>query len=210
MEDSKEDKLLKTLKLLNYMGLKDITLDSGSTDTLKELKKTVVKCTRCRLHKNRKNVVFGKGNPTAEIVLIGEAPGKWEDEKGIPFVGAAGKELDRALEEAGIERNDIYITNVVKCRPPGNRNPKSDEIETCNPYLKKQLEIINPSVLVFMGNIPLSLATGNPSGITKKRGKIMKYLSFTVIPTFHPAYITRNPASHQILVSDFKKASSLV
>jgi uracil-DNA glycosylase family 4 len=170
----------------------------------RDLMEEVASCKKCLLHKTRTNPVFGKGPIDAEIMLIGEAPGREEDLQGIPFVGKAGKELDNILRAAGIEKDKVFITNVVKCRPPGNRNPQENEMMKCNPYLVKQIQIIRPKVIVLLGNIALSLVTGSASGITKMRGKTYEYMSYPAIPTFHPAYIIRNPGSEKIVIEDFK------
>jgi DNA polymerase len=154
----------------------------------------------------RTNAVFGKGPIDAKIMLIGEAPGREEDLKGLPFVGKAGRELDRMLSAAGIDPSEVFITNVVKCRPPGNRNPESYEMMKCNPYLIKQVQEICPKVIILLGNIALSLVTEKPSGITKMRGKTLEYMSYPAIPTFHPAYVIRNPGSAKTVIEDFKKA----
>lgn len=210
MEDYQKNKILDALILLRYMGFKDIDRKLVNTDPLIDLNKEVAKCRKCRLHQTRTNTVFGEGPKDANLVIIGEAPGGQEDKQGVPFVGAAGEELNRILTMAGVNRSEIFITNVVKCRPPGNRNPNNDEIDICNYYLRRQLEIINPQVLVILGNVALSLITGTIGGITGLRGKKMEYLSYPAIPTFHPAYVIRNPGSRKIIVEDIKKAFRLI
>lgn len=210
MEDSKKNKLKEILVLLKYMGFEKIDVRSPNTSPLSNLEKAVAGCKKCRLHETRTNTVFGEGPANADFMIIGEAPGEREDEQGLPFVGAAGRELDIVLELAGIDRKDIYITNVVKCRPPGNRNPDMDEIESCIGYLKRQLEMINPEVIILLGNVALSLVTGTASGITKMRGKKMKYLSYTAIPTFHPVYVIRNPRSRELVAKDLKEAKRCI
>lgn len=206
MENHQQSKVVEVLKLLKYMGLEEVDNSLSSGSPFSDLIDEVRNCKKCDLHKTRTNAVFGKGPIDAKIMLIGEAPGRDEDLKGIPFVGKAGKELDSMLSSAGIKIDEVFITNVVKCRPPGNRNPESYEMMKCNPYLVRQVEVIRPKVIILLGNIALSLVTGSASGITKMRGKIMEYMSYPAIPTFHPAYVIRNPGSAKIVVEDFKKA----
>jgi uracil-DNA glycosylase family 4 len=205
MENYQKDKIIEVLKLLKYMGFDKVDSSLLRDSTFGVLINEVRECKKCELYKNRTNAVFGKGPIDAKVMIIGEAPGREEDLQGIPFVGAAGKELDSMLHSAGINKNDVFITNVVKCRPPGNRNPEELEIMRCNPYLVKQIQVIRPKVIVLLGNIALSLVTGTPSGITKMRGKTYEYMSYPAVPTFHPAYVVRNPGSKKIVIEDFKK-----
>ena len=206
MENYQQNKVVEVLKLLKYMGLEEIDNSLSSDSPCSNLIDEVKNCKKCELHKTRTNAVFGKGPIDAKIMLIGEAPGRDEDLKGVPFVGRAGKELDSMLSSAGIDTDEVFITNVIKCRPPGNRNPESYEMMKCNPYLVRQVQVIRPKVIVLLGNIALSLVTGSVSGITKMRGKTMEYMSYPAIPTFHPAYVIRNPGSEKIVIEDFKKA----
>jgi len=206
METYQQDKIVEVLKLLEYMGLKEVDDSLVNVSPFEDLIEQIKNCTKCGLHKTRKNAVFGKGPIDAKIMLIGEAPGMEEDMQGVPFVGRAGKKLEGILSEAGIDIDEIFITNVVKCRPPGNRNPEIYEIMKCSPYLVEQIRVIRPEMIVLLGNIALSLVTGNPGGITKMRGKTLEYMSIPAIPTFHPAYILRNPGSEKIVIEDFKKA----
>ena len=146
-------------------------------------------CTRCRLAQGRTRVVFGVGAPDAELVFIGEGPGFHEDRQGEPFVGAAGQLLTRMLEGIALSREQVYICNVVKCRPPGNRDPRPDEIDACTPWLVEQLSLIQPRVIVTLGNFATRFVLDTPSGITRMRGRIHDWHGRTVIPTFHPAAI---------------------
>lgn len=149
---------------------------------------SIENCQKCSLHKLRNNLVFGAGNPDAELMLIGEAPGREEDLQGKPFVGAAGRLLTEALGRVGLSRADVYIANILKCRPPGNRNPQPEEIEVCFPYLEHQIEIIKPKLICTMGNFASQLLLKTSQGITHIRGKIQWYKENTcVIPIFHPA-----------------------
>src|SRR6266567_947934 len=163
------------------------------TMTLQELAAEAAGCTRCRLSQGRTQVVFGVGDPNAGVMFIGEGPGYYEDKQGEPFVGAAGQLLTRLLGEIGLRREDVYIANVVKCRPPGNRDPLPDEIEACRPYLEAQLTFIDPSVVVTLGNFATKLLLETKEGITKLRGREFPFRERGVlIPTLHPAAVLRN------------------
>jgi len=148
-------------------------------------------CTRCALAETRTQVVFGAGSPTASVMFVGEAPGFHEDQQGIPFVGAAGKLLDRLLDEIGVARDDTYIGNVLKCRPPGNRDPRPEEIEACKSYLADQLRLIDPPVVMTLGNFATKLLLKRDMGITKTRGQIYPWWNRHLVPTFHPAAALR-------------------
>lgn len=159
---------------------------------LDTLRITAESCTDCRLAETRTNVVFGVGSPNADVMIVGEAPGKNEDLQGEPFVGAAGRLLDSLLSEVGIERDQVYIANVLKCRPPGNRDPRPDEIDACKGYLRTQLELIAPTVVVTLGNFATKLLLKTETGITKMRGQRYRWWrDIIVVPTFHPAAALR-------------------
>ncbi|MEK6877341.1 MAG: uracil-DNA glycosylase [Thermoproteota archaeon] len=167
------------------------------------IRSQVISCTKCSLSKTRTNAVPGKGNPKAEILFIGEAPGRNEDQKGEPFVGSAGKILTEALSSAGLSRDDVYITNVVKCRPPNNRVPLQEEKESCQPYLSKELEIIKPKIICIMGNTAYgSLLNGN--SITRNRGKIIEKDGQKYFLTIHPAATIYNQELKSVLKDDIK------
>lgn len=151
-------------------------------------------CTACRLSDGRTHVVFGDGDPHAAVVFVGEAPGKREDEQGLPFVGPSGQLLDRLLSEIGLERRDVYIANVVKCRPPSNRDPRPDEIDTCKGYLREQLKLIDPKVVVTLGNFSSKLLLSTEVGITRLRGRAYEWWGRFLVPTFHPAAALRGSA----------------
>ncbi len=165
----------------------------GAT-TMDELRATALVCTACRLAEGRTQVVFGDGDPQADVVFVGEAPGQREDEQGIPFVGPSGKLLDRLLGEIGLERSDVYIANVVKCRPPKNRDPRPDEIEACKGYLRAQLSLIDPKVVVTLGNFSSKLLLNTETGITRLRGTAYEWWGRYLVPTFHPAAALRGSA----------------
>src|SRR5207248_1761521 len=159
------------------------------TETLQELAREASTCTRCRLARGRTQVVFGVGHPAAGVMFIGEGPGYHEDKQGEPFVGAAGQLLNRMLQEIGTRREDVYIANVVKCRPPGNRDPLPDEIEACSPWLAEQVDLIDPAIIVTLGNFATRHILDRPASISRVRGQRFVWRGRTVIPTFHPAAV---------------------
>jgi DNA polymerase len=161
--------------------------------TLRVLGEEVSGCTRCRLHEGRRNAVFGEGNAAAEVVIVGEAPGFEEDRTGRPFVGPAGKLLDLILLTAGFPRSAVYICNVLKCRPPDNRDPARDEVEQCSAHLKRQLEAIGPSVLLAVGKFAAQTLTGSEQSIGALRGRVHSYQGIPLVATYHPAFLLRSP-----------------
>jgi DNA polymerase len=160
--------------------------------TLEVVEQEALVCTKCRLAGGRTQVVFGVGNPHADLMFIGEAPGFHEDKQGEPFVGAAGQLLTKLLGDIGLQRSDVYIANTLKCRPPGNRDPMPDEIESCKPWLKEQLDLIDPRVIATLGNFSTQLLLGKKVGISKVRGQRFEWRGRVLIPTFHPAAILRS------------------
>lgn len=176
--------------------------------SLEEIRAVVGDCRKCELCQTRSQLVFGVGNPQARVMFIGEAPGANEDATGEPFVGRAGKNLDGILSLAGLKREDIYIANVLKCRPPKNRNPKADEILACTPYLREQIRSIWPEVIVTLGNPSTHFVLKTETGITKLRGRFHQMGHFKVMPTLHPAAALRNPAWQQLLEEDFRMLGS--
>ena len=168
-------------------------------------------CTRCKLHTlGRKQVVFGVGNPDADLMFVGEAPGADEDQQGEPFVGRAGQLLTKIIEAIGLRREDVYIANVIKCRPPGNRNPEGDEVERCEPFLFRQIDAIKPRVIVALGKFAAQSLLKTTDPITRLRGRTFTYRGATLIPTFHPAYLLRNPASKRDVWEDMKKVRAIL
>lgn len=172
--------------------------------TLEELESIVSKCNRCDLHRGRKNVVFGEGNPNAKIMFIGEGPGYNEDQKGRPFVGRAGKLFDKILEAIGVRRESIYIANIVKCRPPNNRNPLEVESKTCIEYLRWQVKIIDPDILVCLGAVAAKNIIDSNFKITASRGKWIKKGKFHIVATYHPAALLRDENKKKDAWEDFK------
>lgn len=162
-------------------------------------------CRRCNLCRERKKIVFGVGDPEADLVVLGEAPGEQEDLKGEPFVGPAGQMLDKMLEHVlGLKREQVYILNVVKCRPPKNRNPHPDEVEACRPFLEGQLAAIGPKVVLLLGTVALKALFGAEAGIMRARGRWHEYGGIPVMPTFHPAYLLRKPEDKRLTFDDLK------
>jgi uracil-DNA glycosylase len=171
-------------------------------------------CVRCPLHQGRSNVVFGNGNADADLMFVGEAPGHHEDLQGLPFVGRAGKLLDQLLEEIGLSRKDVFVANTVKCRPPGNRDPQPDEIESCRPYLQRQVELIEPKVICTLGNFATKLLTRSNRGITGVHGWPQVHelggLTVRIYPLYHPAAALRTPKVLQELRTDFERLPALL
>lgn len=171
---------------------------------ISEIEDVLGDCKRCELGKTRNNLVFGAGNPRARVVIVGEAPGKNEDLIGEPFVGSAGKMLDELLALANLQRDDVYITNVLKCRPPSNRNPHPEEIEICAPYLREEIRSVWPDVIVCLGNFATKFILNTEKGITHLRGHVYKNGHFAVIPTFHPAACLYRRQWKSFVEEDFK------
>jgi uracil-DNA glycosylase len=178
-------------------------LPSGARE-LELLRGEIGECTRCKLHPTRTNIVFGTGNPAARLMFIGEAPGEEEDLQGKPFVGKAGQLLTRILKAMNLEREDVYIANILKCRPPSNRNPQADEIATCEPFLRRQVEIIQPAVLCALGTFAAQTLLQTDQKISRLRGKFHDYHGIRLMPTFHPAYLLRNPNDKRLVWEDMK------
>ncbi|MCX7703276.1 MAG: uracil-DNA glycosylase [Planctomycetota bacterium] len=172
---------------------------------LESLKQKTLTCRLCDLSKTRTNVVFGDGNPYADILFIGEAPGYNEDVQGLPFVGDAGKLLDKNLEAMGLKRSDVYIANIIKCRPPNNRAPLPDEIMACYPHLLRQIETIQPKIIVALGHIAAKTLLKTKASMSEIRGKFFSFSNIPVLPTFHPAYLLRNPADKKKVWEDMQK-----
>jgi len=178
--------------------------------TLQELGHSLTDCQRCRLSSGRTQVVFGAGNPHADIMFVGEAPGFYEDKQGIPFVGAAGKLLNELLEGVGLSRDDVYIANVIKCRPPDNRNPLPDEVDTCKPFLFQQIEAIKPKVVCTLGNFAMQTLLDKKIGIMKVRGQVFPVQDFFVFPLLHPAAALHQGNLKEPLREDFRKLKTFL
>ena len=178
--------------------------------TLQELSHSLKDCQRCRLASGRTQVVFGVGNPQATIMFVGEAPGFYEDRQGEPFVGAAGRLLNELLQSAGLSRNDVYIANVIKCRPPDNRDPLPDEVDTCKPFLFQQIELIKPKVVCTLGNFAMQTLLGKKVGIMKMRGQSFQVQNFWVFPMLHPAAALHQGNLKETIADDFRKLKTFL
>jgi uracil-DNA glycosylase family 4 len=174
-------------------------------DSLLKIREDYGECTRCKLHSTRNKLVFGDGNPKAELVFVGEGPGRDEDAQGLPFVGRAGKLLTQMIEAMGLQRSDVYICNVVKCRPPENRLPEPDEIKTCSPFLLRQLDVIDPKVIVCLGACSAQTLLETNRGISHFRGQWLDFRGRKLMATYHPAYLLRNPAAKADVWKDLQK-----
>jgi uracil-DNA glycosylase family 4 len=172
---------------------------------LDALREEIGDCTRCKLSKGRQNIVFGEGDPEAVLMFIGEAPGREEDIQARPFVGEAGKLLTRLIEKMGLSREKVYIGNIVKCRPPQNRDPEEDEMRTCSPFIDRQIDIIFPRIIISLGRVASQTLMGTKIPITKLRGRFYEYKGIPVMPTFHPAYLLRNPKDKWLVWEDVQK-----
>jgi len=175
------------------------------TMTLESIREEIGDCQRCKLAPKRTNIVFGSGNPNAELVFVGEAPGYDEDQQGLPFVGRAGQLLTKIIESIDLKREDVYICNVLKCRPPENRNPEPDEVAACNPFLKKQLATIRPKIVCCLGTFAAQNVLQTAAPISKLRGKFFDMDGIRVIATFHPAYLLRSPDKKREVWEDMKQ-----
>ena len=173
-------------------------------ENLEEIKEVVKRCEKCGLCKGRTNTVFGVGNENADIMFIGEGPGADEDREGIPFVGKAGKLMDQAFIGLGINREDVYIANIVKCRPPQNRNPEKEEVDACLDYLRNQVMLIKPKIIVLLGSVALKNILGEDYGITSSRGKWIEKKGIKYMPTFHPAALLRDESKKIDFWNDLK------
>jgi len=174
-------------------------------ETLEEIRQDLGDCQRCKLAPTRKTIVFGQGDPHAALVFVGEGPGADEDEQGLPFVGRAGKLLNRMIQSIDMKREEVYICNIVKCRPPMNRTPEKDEVDACSPFLFRQLKAIQPRLICCLGAPAMKTLLGIKEGITRVRGQFFDYAGTKAIVAYHPAYILRNPREEKILREDFEK-----
>lgn len=172
--------------------------------SLDEVREHLGECTRCKLHTGRKTIVFGVGSPTADLVFVGEGPGADEDAQGIPFVGRAGQLLTKIIEAMQMRREDVYICNIIKCRPPDNRNPEPDEIAACEPFLKAQLAVLKPKVICCLGTFAAQTLLRTKESISRLRGRFQSYEGIPLLPTFHPAYLLRNPHEKRTVWEDMK------
>lgn len=178
---------------------------SSKEKALERLRREIGDCRRCKLSKSRKNIVFGEGDPQAKLMFIGEGPGRDEDIQARPFVGDAGRLLTRLIEKLGLRREGVYIANIVKCRPPLNREPEEDEIRACKPFIEEQIEIVKPKVIVCLGKVSAQTLMGTDVPISRLRGHFFSFKNIPVMPTFHPAYLLRNPKDKRLTWDDMQK-----
>jgi DNA polymerase len=203
------DELIQQLEFLRDIGISSIEMaaapEKRTESGLETVRAELGDCKRCKLAPLRTNIVFGSGNPNAELVFVGEAPGYDEDAQGLPFVGRAGQLLTKIIESIDIKRDDVYICNVLKCRPPENRNPEPDEVLACNPFLKKQLASIRPKIVCCLGTFAAQTVMQTASPISKLRGRFHDIDGMRVIATFHPAYLLRSPDKKREVWEDMKQ-----
>ncbi len=209
--------LKRHLEYRQMMGLKEIPVSNKAVSssapklqTLEQIQAELGDCTRCRLHQGRNNLVFGNGSPNADLMFIGEGPGFDEDKQGIPFVGRAGQLLTKIIEAMKFKRENVYIANIVKCRPPNNRNPELDEMETCLPFLEKQIRAIQPKVIICLGKFAAQTILNTLKPISRLRGTMSEYKGIPVMPTFHPAYLLRNPEAKKQVWADVQQVMNLL
>lgn len=193
---------LKSAVVATSHGAAETTTERVSLKTIRD---ELGDCQRCTLSESRKNIVFGVGDPSAELMFVGEAPGEQEDEEGMPFVGKSGQLLDKMIAAMGWSRQSVYIANVLKCRPPNNRDPKADEVDACQPFLAKQIDSIAPKVIVTLGKPAAHLILQTKATISSLRGHWHEYRGIRVMPTFHPAYLLRDPRKKKEAWSDLKQ-----
>ena len=183
------------------------SLNTPTVETLEEIRTELGKCSRCKLHRTRRTLVFGEGNEKAKLMFVGEGPGYDEDVQGRPFVGKAGQLLTKIIQSIHLQREEVYITNIIKCRPPQNRNPEPDEIECCNPFLLKQINAIQPQIICALGTFAAQTLLKTDTKITALRGRFFDFAGIKVIPTYHPAYLLRNPDRKKEVWEDMKMIS---
>jgi len=186
------------------------SMEKIAGDSLLKTREDLGECTRCKLHSTRHKIVFGDGNPKAELVFVGEGPGADEDVQGLPFVGRAGKLLTQMIEAMGLQRKDVYICNVVKCRPPENRQPEEDEVKSCSPFLLRQIDVIAPKVLVCLGATAAKTLLQTNRGISQFRGEWLEFRGRKLLATYHPAYLLRNPPAKSEVWKDLQKVMAVL
>jgi len=200
-----------TLSTQNLQNEAPLTFSRNATEALAAIREDIGDCTRCKLHTlGRTQIVFGVGNPEADLMFVGEAPGADEDEQGIPFIGRAGQLLTKIIEAIDLRRDDVYIANIIKCRPPQNRNPEPDEVASCEPFLFRQIDVIKPKVIVALGKYAAQTLLRVETPISRLRGRVFDYRGAQLIPTFHPAYLLRNPSSKREVWEDMKLVKRLL
>lgn len=197
--------LKRRLELERMMGVDALVRPPGREDELRKIEEQVMACTACRLHQTRTQGVFARGSAYARLMFIGEGPGAEEDKQGVPFVGRAGKLLDKMIAAMGLERDEVYVTNIVKSRPPENRDPRSDEVEACWPYLERQIELVSPSIICTLGRPASQTLLSSELPMGKLRGQWFSYRGKPVLPIYHPAYLLRQPSRKKAAWQDLRE-----
>ena len=198
--------IIQQLKFFSDLGVTHLDVKIvKQVPTLEEVRQELGDCQRCKLHGGRTNLVFGVGNPAADLMFVGEAPGAEEDAQGIPFVGRAGQLLTKIIEAMDLSREQVYIANILKCRPPGNRDPEPDEVETCEPFLFQQIEAIGPKIIVALGKYAAQNLLRTKTPISRMRGEFVRFQNCWLLPTFHPSYLLRNPSAKRQVWEDMQK-----
>jgi uracil-DNA glycosylase len=201
----------QTLSTQDVTTAAPIPVFKNAAEALVAIREDIGDCTRCKLHTlGRTQVVFGVGSPDADLMFVGEAPGADEDEQGIPFIGRAGQLLTKIIEAIDLKRDDVYIANIIKCRPPQNRNPEPDEVASCEPFLFRQIDMIKPKVIVALGKYAAQTLLKSETPISRLRGQVLDYRGAKLVPTFHPAYLLRNPSSKREVWEDMKLVKRLL
>lgn len=200
----------EALQILGELGVPRSDSSQSPVETLPDIRRDLGDCTRCRLSQSRTRIVFGEGSDQARLVFVGEGPGFEEDRSGRPFVGAAGQLLTKIIAAMNLSRSDVYICNIVKCRPPDNRNPASNEIERCLPFLQRQLAAINPRVICALGSVAARTLLNSQAPISRLRGRFHEFNGIPVMPTFHPAYLLRNPEQKRAVWEDIQQIMKLL
>ena len=201
----------QTLSTQDLITAAPISVFKNAAEALVAIREDIGDCTRCKLHTlGRTQVVFGVGSPDADLMFVGEAPGADEDEQGIPFIGRAGQLLTKIIEAIDLKRDDVYIANIIKCRPPQNRNPEPDEVASCEPFLFRQIDMVKPKVIVALGKYAAQTLLKSETPISRLRGQVLDYRGAKLIPTFHPAYLLRNPSSKREVWEDMKLVKRLL
>lgn len=210
--NDKPEQTVKKEEMRPDMGLTNVVFRTTNTfNSLDEIKANIGDCKKCRLHELRKTIVFGEGDPNAKLMFIGEGPGQDEDLTGRPFVGRAGQLLTRIIEAMNLKREQVYIANIVKCRPPNNRTPGDDEVASCSPYLMEQISVIKPKIIVALGSPATCMLFNKKVKISEVRGKFYDWMNgIKLMPTFHPAYLLRNPVDKRLVWDDMKKVMELL
>lgn len=198
------------LRALRQMGITEYISGKSGAATIPRLMQQVQSCRACDLSKTRRTVVFGEGSEHADLLFVGEAPGEEEDRQGRPFVGRAGKLLDQMIERIGVKRADVFICNVLKCRPPNNRDPEPAEAEACKPYLLAQIELIRPRIICTLGKHAYNTLLGVDERITRIRGRLTEFKGVTLLPTYHPSYLLRNQSAIKDAYEDMEKLKELL